>query len=75
MPPWAGFHGRPVEAPAAAKRGWRNDRMTNVLERLGVKSVINACGPVTRLGGGVMHPDVAAAMTEASQVSVVSLSG
>jgi D-glucosaminate-6-phosphate ammonia-lyase len=44
--------------------------MTNVLERLGVKPVINACGPVTRLGGGVMHPDVAAAMTEASQVSV-----
>jgi D-glucosaminate-6-phosphate ammonia-lyase len=44
--------------------------MTKVLERLGVKPVINACGPVTRLGGGVMHRDVASAMIEASQVSV-----
>jgi D-glucosaminate-6-phosphate ammonia-lyase len=45
-------------------------RMTNVLERLGLTPVINACGPVTRLGGGLMHPDVAAAMTEASRVSI-----
>jgi D-glucosaminate-6-phosphate ammonia-lyase len=44
--------------------------MTNVLERLGVTPVINACGPVTRLGGGLMHPDVAAAMIEASRVSM-----
>jgi L-seryl-tRNA(Ser) seleniumtransferase len=39
-----------------------------MLVRLGVQPVINACGPVTRLGGGLMHPDVAAAMLEASQV-------
>jgi L-seryl-tRNA(Ser) seleniumtransferase len=44
--------------------------MSNVLERLGVPTVINACGPVTRLGGGPMHPEVAAAMTEASRVSL-----
>lgn len=44
--------------------------MTSMLERLGVKPVINACGPVTRLGGGLMHPDVAAAMIEASRVSM-----
>jgi D-glucosaminate-6-phosphate ammonia-lyase len=42
--------------------------MTGILERLGVQTVINACGPVTRLGGGLMHPDVAAAMIEASRV-------
>ena len=38
----------------------------SILQRLGVPTVINACGPVTRLGGGLMHPDVAAAMVEAS---------
>jgi L-seryl-tRNA(Ser) seleniumtransferase len=42
--------------------------MSHLLERLGVAPVINACGPVTRLGGGLMHPDVAAAMTEASRL-------
>jgi D-glucosaminate-6-phosphate ammonia-lyase len=42
--------------------------MTTALERLGVPIVINACGPVTRLGGGLMHPDVASAMVEASRV-------
>jgi L-seryl-tRNA(Ser) seleniumtransferase len=42
--------------------------MSSVLDRLGVPIVINACGPVTRLGGGLMHPDVAAAMREASRV-------
>jgi D-glucosaminate-6-phosphate ammonia-lyase len=42
--------------------------MSGMLERIGVQPVINACGPVTRLGGGLMHPDVAAAMIEASRV-------
>ena len=42
--------------------------MTGVLERLGVTPVINACGPVTRLGGGLMEPAVAAAMAETSRV-------
>jgi L-seryl-tRNA(Ser) seleniumtransferase len=44
--------------------------MSNILERLGVPAVINACGPVTRLGGGLMHPEVAAAMAQASRVSL-----
>jgi len=44
--------------------------MSDLLARLGVPAVINACGPVTRLGGGLMHPEVAAAMVEASRVSL-----
>jgi L-seryl-tRNA(Ser) seleniumtransferase len=39
-----------------------------VLERLGVTPVINACGPVTRLGGGLMDREVAAAMAETSRL-------
>ncbi len=38
----------------------------NVYERLGVRTIINASGPSTRLSGGIMHPDVAEAMREAS---------
>src|SRR3954454_3969289 len=49
---------------------WEPDRMSNTLEKLGVPIVINACGPVTRLGGGLMHPDVARAMNEASRACV-----
>jgi L-seryl-tRNA(Ser) seleniumtransferase len=41
--------------------------MTNVYERLGVRTIINAKGPSTRLSGGVMRPEVAEAMVEASQ--------
>jgi seryl-tRNA(Sec) selenium transferase len=37
-----------------------------IYERFGVPTVINACGTVTRLSGGHMHPDVAAAMVAAS---------
>jgi D-glucosaminate-6-phosphate ammonia-lyase len=42
--------------------------MSGLLEKLGIAPVINACGPVTRLGGGPMHPEVAAAMAEASRL-------
>jgi D-glucosaminate-6-phosphate ammonia-lyase len=38
----------------------------SVYARFGVPTVINACGTVTRLSGGRMHPDVAAAMVAAS---------
>jgi L-seryl-tRNA(Ser) seleniumtransferase len=38
----------------------------NIYERFGVPTLINACGTVTRLSGGHMHPDVAAAMVAAS---------
>jgi L-seryl-tRNA(Ser) seleniumtransferase len=38
----------------------------NIYARFGVPTIINACGTVTRLSGGRMHPDVAAAMVAAS---------
>jgi D-glucosaminate-6-phosphate ammonia-lyase len=41
--------------------------MTNVYERLGVRTIINAKGPSTRLSGGIMRPEVAEAMVEASR--------
>jgi D-glucosaminate-6-phosphate ammonia-lyase len=44
--------------------------MTSVYQRFGVPTVINACGTVTRLSGGNMHPDVAAAMAAASNECV-----
>ena len=37
---------------------------------LGVRTLINAKGPATRLSGGIMRPEVAAAMAEASQACV-----
>ena len=37
---------------------------------LGVRTLINAKGPATRLSGGIMRPEVAAAMVEASQACV-----
>ena len=41
--------------------------MANIYERLGVRTIINAKGPSTRLSGGIMRPEVAEAMAEASQ--------
>lgn len=37
---------------------------------LGIRALVNACGPSTRLSGGLMRPEVAAAMAEAAQSSV-----
>jgi D-glucosaminate-6-phosphate ammonia-lyase len=42
----------------------------DVYERLGVRTIINARGPVTRLGGGILRTEVAEAMVEASQTCV-----
>jgi D-glucosaminate-6-phosphate ammonia-lyase len=42
----------------------------SVYSELGVKTLINAKGPATRLSGGIMRPEVAAAMAEASQACV-----
>lgn len=42
----------------------------NVYERRGVPTVINAAGTLTRLSGGIMRPEVVAAMAEASGHSV-----
>src|SRR5579872_967779 len=49
----------------------------SIYARFGVPTVINACGTVTRLSGGRMHPDVAAAMVAASGecVDMVDLQG
>lgn len=44
--------------------------MANPFERIGVKAIINAYGPLTRLGGALMSPEVLAAMQEASNHSV-----
>jgi L-seryl-tRNA(Ser) seleniumtransferase len=41
-----------------------------VFDSLGVPVIINARGPSTRLSGGIMRPEVAAAMVEASQACV-----
>ena len=38
-----------------------------VYASLGVRTIINAKGPATRLSGGIMRPEVAKAMAEASQ--------
>jgi len=45
-------------------------RENNPYTRFGVPTVINACGTVTRLSGGRMHPEVAAAMVAASSECV-----
>ena len=44
--------------------------MSNIYERLGVPTIINASGPATRLSGSIMPPEVAEAMKEASQYCV-----
>ena len=41
--------------------------MGNVYERIGVRTIINAKGPSTRLSGGYLRAEVAEAMVEASQ--------
>jgi seryl-tRNA(Sec) selenium transferase len=41
--------------------------MANIYERLGVRTIINAKGPSTRLSGTIMRPEVAEAMAQASQ--------
>ena len=44
--------------------------MNNIYDRLGVRTIINASGPSTRLSGSIMHPEVSEAMREASQSCV-----
>ena len=45
-----------------------------IYARFGIPTLINACGTNTRLSGGRMHADVAAAMVEASTACVDMLS-
>ena len=42
----------------------------NIYEELGVKPIINAVGPATRLSGSIMRPEVAEAMRQASECCV-----
>jgi L-seryl-tRNA(Ser) seleniumtransferase len=42
----------------------------NPFAALGVQPVVNACSPMTRLSGGIMRPEVAAAMAAAAQACV-----
>ena len=39
--------------------------MPTIYDRLGVRPIINACGPNTRLGGAIMAEPVVQAMVEA----------
>ena len=57
-------------------RSMSNER-GNVYSRLGVRTIINAAGPSTRLSGSIMPPEVAAAMSEASRfcVDIAELQG
>ena len=41
-----------------------------IYDTLGVRTVLNVAGPVTRLSGAPLHPEVAAAMAEAAQQCV-----
>ena len=51
--------------------------MTNIYQQLGVNTIINASGPATRLSGSIMPPQVAQAMSAASQycVDIAQLQG
>ncbi|MEE8285004.1 MAG: aminotransferase class V-fold PLP-dependent enzyme [Alphaproteobacteria bacterium] len=51
--------------------------MPNIYQRLGVRTIVNAKGPSTRVSGAIMPPQVAAAMQEASQhcVEMIELQG
>lgn len=44
--------------------------MSDIYESLGVETMVNAYGPVTRFGGGIMAPEVAEAMAQATGHSV-----
>ena len=44
--------------------------MGNIYERLGVRTIVNAAGPATRMSGAIMPAEVAEAMREASQFCV-----
>ena len=44
--------------------------MSNVYERLGVPTIINAKGTSTRVSGAPMPPEIAAAMHEATRYCV-----
>lgn len=56
-----------VLARLTVSRNAKDRPNETIYDRLGVRTIINASGPSTRLSGGIMHPEVAQAMAEASQ--------
>lgn len=42
----------------------------NLYEKRGIRTLINAKGTATRLSGGIMRPEVTAAMAEAAKYCV-----
>jgi D-glucosaminate-6-phosphate ammonia-lyase len=64
-------------AVAALDRIMTRQTNENVYQRLGMRTIVNASGPSTRLSGGIMRPEVAAAMADASQwcVDLAELQG
>lgn len=44
--------------------------MSDIYEGLGIRPMVNAWGPMTRFGGGIMAPEVADAMRAATQHSI-----
>lgn len=54
-----------------------NHSNETIFARLGVRTIINASGPSTRLSGAILNPEVARAMADASQwcVDVAELQG
>ncbi len=56
------------------RRNCNNVLPMTVFDTLGLHTIINAKGPATRLSGGIMHPQVANAMAQASQ-HCVDMSG
>src|SRR5262249_1542287 len=46
--------------------GGRDEALMSIYDRFGVRTIINAKGPSTRLAGGLRDPDVTSAMTEAA---------
>ena len=44
--------------------------MSNIYERLGARTIINATGSTTRMSGALVHEEVVAAMAEAAQYCV-----
>lgn len=44
--------------------------MTSIYQRFGVRTMINAAGPMTRLSGGILSPEVRQAMSEAAAACV-----
>src|SRR3954467_14085373 len=59
------------EAPMATRVSPSIERDTSIYARLGVRTIINARGATTAVGGTLPPPEVMAAMAEAAKAFVV----